>query len=168
MKRWLAMAAALCLCLSGAACAEYTPVELLSYTPLELEMPAVQLKLYVPGDMDAMEGDEVAADTGYRFNCFSDTFDLSVWVHDSRDMDLERYAAFYRERYGFADAQIVRINGFAAARLTMADRPYDFTILLTPPDVLEPDSVYELSFVCDGQEDAALAEEIMGTLWVMD
>ena len=157
---------ALCLMMGALALAEGN-APATSYEAMELTMPAVGLRVFVPANMDSIGGDEEAYDLGYRFNCNSDTFDLSVWVHDSRDMDLADYATFFAERSGMTAAPD-RVNGFAVQLLTDAAKPGEYTILLAAPDQEAPQAIYELSFSCAGEADVKLAEEIMGTLSVME
>lgn len=162
MKKGLAFLLTLCLLGCTAALAEATPPKL-SYEPYELSMPAAGVKIYVPDNMDTMEGDEEAYDLGFRFNCYNDTFDLTVWVNDSRDMNLADYAAFDAARNG-QTAAAESINGIPVQRLTKADKPYSFDILVAVPDETDIQAVYDLSFTCDGEKDVALANEILSTL----
>ena len=48
--------------------------------------------------------------------------------------------------------------------LTKKDKPEDFVILLAMPDDEAPQAVYSLSFICDGEKDVAIADEILSTL----
>ncbi len=166
MKKCLALILALYLCLSGAALADTAPK--LSYPSFALEMPAVGLMVYAPDNLEHWESDEANYDLGFRYDLFSDTFDMTVVVSDSRDLDHAAYAAFYADRYGFADATAIRINGFAAYRLTGKDRPLDYTILLAAPDDEAPQAFYSLAFACNGEADVKLADEIMSTLRLME
>ena len=160
MSFWLLLT--LCLCLGSSAVADTTPPKL-SYNAMELNMPAAALRIYVPADMETLEGDEEAFDLGFRFNCFSDTFDLTVWVHDNREMSLKDYAAFYAERNG-QKASPETVNGFPVQFLSSEDKPDACTILIADPDANIPDAVYVLSFTGDGEADVKLAEEIINTL----
>lgn len=162
MKKWITLLLTLCLCMSASALSE-TTVPKLSYPSQELDMPAAGLMIYVPANMDTLDSDEESFDLGFRFNCYTDTFDFTVYVHDSRDMTLPDYAAFYADRYGFV-AAADRINGFAVQRLTKADKPGDFDILVTTPDEESPEAVYALSFSCGSDADIKLANEILSTL----
>jgi len=157
---WLLLT--LCLCLSIAAMAA-TNTPKLSYNAMELNMPAAALMVYVPADMDTLEGDEEASDLGFRFNCYSDTFDLTVWVHDSREMSLKDYGAFYAKRNG-EKASPETINGFPVQYLSSEEKPDAFEYIVADPDSNPPDAVYVLSFTCDGEADVKLAEEIINTL----
>ena len=157
---------ALCVCLSGAVLAETAPAPQLSYPSFALEMPAVQMMVYAPDDLDRLGSDEANYDMGFRYDLYSDTFDMTVEVHESREADLEAYAAYYAKQYGYTATAAERINGFAVQRLTKADRPLDYTILI--PDGEAPQAVYSLAFSCDGEADVKLADEIMSTLRVMD
>ena len=162
MKKIMVVVLVLCLSMGLMAMAA-AETSTLSYMSFELPLPAAALKVLVPFDMDSYEGDEEAYDYGFRFNCYTDTFDLTVYVHESREDSLEAYAAFYAQRHTM-DAQADRVNGFAVQRLTSADRPFDVTYLVTAPDQVSPSVVYDLAFACDGEADAALAQEIIGTL----
>lgn len=166
MKKGFVWVLVLCLMTGALAFAEGDKPAT-SYESMELTMPAAGLRVFVPANMDSIGGDEEAYDLGYRFNCSSDTFDLSVWVHDSRDMDLADYAAFFAERSGMTAAPD-HVNGFAVQLLTDAAKPGEYTILLAAPDQEAPPAIYELSFSCAGEADIKLAEEIMGTLSVME
>jgi len=162
MKKWFFLFLTLCLCVSLSALAE-TAAPKLSYPSQELDMPAAGLMIYVPTNMDTLDSDEESFDLGFRFNCYTDTFDFTVYVHDSRDMSLPDYAAFYANRYGFI-AAADRINGFAVQRLTKPDKPRNFDILVAMPDEESPEAVYALSFSCGNDADQKLADEILSTL----
>jgi hypothetical protein len=162
MKKTLALFLAMCLCLGlSVATASTTPT--LSYAAQELRLPAAGLMIYVPANMDRTEGDEEAYDLGFRFNCYTDTFDFTLWVHDSRDMSLEDYAAFYAERYGYT-ATAETINGFVAQSLISNDVAGDYVALVALPDSDTPAVIYALSFACTNDDDVTLANEIMSTL----
>ena len=133
------------------------------YPARALHLPAAGLTVDVPSDMEGAEGDEEAFDRGFRFNGCSDTFDLTVYVHETRDLAPEGYAAFRAKRTAM-QAKAERVNGFAVWRLTKPDRPYDFTLLVMAPDQNLPDVANELAFLCDGEADRALTDEIVGTL----
>ena len=164
MKKTFALLLALCLCLClNAATATTTVPPTLTYAAEELRLPAAGLLIYVPANMDRLEGDQESHDLGFRYNCYSDTFDFTLWVHDSRDMNLEDYAAFYAKRYGYT-ATAETINGFAAQSLVSKDVAGDYVALVAQPDTDEPAVVYALSFSCTGDDDVALANEIMSTL----
>ena len=157
---WLLLT--LCLCLSVTAmAASNTPK--LSYKAMELNMPAAALRVYVPAEMDSLEGDEAAADLGFKFNCYNDTFDLTAWVHESREMSLVDYAAFYAGRNNMKAAPET-VNGFPVQYLTSEDKPEMFAYLVADPDGNPPDAIYVLTFTCTGDADVKLAKEIMGTL----
>lgn len=165
MKKWFTLLLTLCLCMTVVAIAE-TAAPKLTYEPEELDMPAVGLMIYVPADLNRLDGDEVGFDLGLRYNAYNegDTFELAIEVHDSRDLDLAGYAAFYADRYEYSAVTEERINGFYVQRLTKKDKPEDFVILLAMPDDEAPQAVYSLSFICDGEKDVAIADEILGTL----
>jgi hypothetical protein len=162
MKKGFAFMLAVCLCLSLSAAASATTAAL-SYTPLELRLPAAGLMIYVPADMEKTEGDEADYDLGFRYNCYTDTFSFTLWVHDSRDMSSEDYADFYAERNGFTVA-VETLNGYAVPCLTSTDAPGDFVALVSQPDTDTPAVIYELYFSCSGDDDVALANEIVSTL----
>lgn len=164
MKRLLAMLLALCLC--AAAAAAETAVPGPGFTAEELDMPAAYLCISVPADLTRLEGDEAAVDLGLRYFGTSqdDTFALTVSVHDSRDMSLADYAAFYAKRYAYANVAEERINGYYAQRLTGSQTPGEFAILLAAPDDEAPAVVYDLVFDCTGDAAQALAEQILKTL----
>lgn len=163
MKKGWILLLVLCLFAYTAAYAEATPPKL-SYEPLEVDMPAAAMMIYAPGDMDSMGGDEVAYDTGFRFNCNSPTFDMDVSVYDTRDMNIQDYAAFYANRYGYGTVTAETINDLPVQYLTKADKPGDFAYLLVCPDQDTIDAAYAITFTCDGETDIALAKEIMSTL----
>jgi hypothetical protein len=166
LKKWFALLLGLCLCLSfGASAEDADAPDNLSYTPQELHMAATGLTLYFPSDMDEMGGDEEAYDLGFRFNCNNDTFDFTMYVQDSRDMSFADYAAFYADRAGCDIVKADTINDFSVWRLTTSDNPNDFNVLIADPDNPDaPLAVYVLTFSCTGEDDVALAEEILGTL----
>ena len=162
MKKALSVFLALCL-LAGAVALAESAAPKTSYESREVDMPAAGVLIYAPDNMDSPEGDEVAADLGFRFNCTSDTFDLTIWVHDSRDMNLADYAAFDAARNG-QTAAAETINGIPVQRLTSKTNPKVFDILVAMPDDPDIQAVYDLTFTCDGKKDVALAEEILSTL----
>ena len=160
------------LCLSvclwgGVAAYAQAQTPATSYAAMALPLPAAGLAIAVPADMDRLEADEEAYDLGFRFDCYTDTFDLTVSVLDTRDMEPADFAAFYALRHG-QTASADRVNGYAVQRLSDAARPYDVTVLVGAPDQIMPAVVYALRFSCDGETDAALAQEILGTLGVYD
>ena len=165
VKKGLLLLMILCLCAPWGALAQAVPATL-SYEPEELDLPAVGLMVYVPVDLQRTDGDEEAFDLGFRYSGSnaSNTFELDVKVHDSRDMTLSDFAAFYGDRCGYPQVQEERINGFDAQRLTNLERSSDFTILLAMPDDEAPQAVYALTFLCDGEADVRLADEILSTL----
>ena len=162
MKKGFLLLLALCLCLCLTAFAE-TTAPTLSYASKELSLPAAGLMLSVPSEMSTLESDEEAYDLGFRFNCFTDTFDMTVWVHDSRDMNLKDYAAFFADRYGLTAAPDT-VNGFDVQLLTDTAKPNVYDILVAGPDNPQPDVVYLLEFSCTTESDVKLAEEILGTM----
>ena len=166
MKKRFILLLALCLCLLCTTAAAEGAPQGLSYEARELSMPAAGVMVYVPADMDGVEGDEEAYDLGFRFDCFNDadTFDCTLYVNDSRDMSLADYAAFYAGRSGYAAYAAETVNGYTVMRLTGADNPNDFTVLIAGTDTDAPSAVYSLSFGCSGEADAALANEILNTL----
>lgn len=166
MKKCFAVMLALCLSLSCAALADTAPK--LSYPSFALEMPAIQMLVYAPDNLDSLDSDEANFDMGFRYDLYSDTFDMTVEVHESREMALDAYAAFFAKQYNYTANAADRINGFAVQRLTKADRPLDFAILVMPPDDEAPQAVYSLAFACDGEADVKLANEIMSTLQPME
>lgn len=161
MKKMLALLVCLSL-LVPCALAETVP-EGLSYAAQEEILPAAGMMLYIPSEMDTMEGDMAAYDLGFRYECYNDTFLMSISVYDAREMSPADYAAFYAGRRGYTAAPDT-INGFSVFRLTQADKPNDFIILVSMPDENEPLAVYSLSFSCDTDEARALANEILSTL----
>ncbi len=162
MKRRLMLLAALCLFVCMAAPAQAASVGP-AYAAQELHLPAAGLMLYAPADLDTLEGDEEAYDLGFRFYCYSDTFSFTVWVHDSRDMSLEDYAAFYAGRNNLT-AAAATINGYAVQRLTDSDAPDALTVLVAAAGSGTPPAVYALSFSCEHEDDWELADEILDTL----
>ena len=165
MKKGLLLLLILCLCAPWGALAQAAPATL-TYEPEELDMPAVGLMVYVPADLQRIDGDEEAFDLGFRYSGSNanNTFEMDVNVHDSRDMTLSDFAVFYGDRYGYPQVKEERINGFDAQRLTDPQRAGDFTILLAMPDDEAPQAVYALTFLCNGETDVRLAEEILSTL----
>lgn len=167
MKRWIALL--LCFLLLGpAAIAEEGIPAGLSYPAQELLLPAAFLRLYVPSEMDSDGGDMEAYELGYRFNCYTETFSLTLWVHDNRDQSFADYTAYYAKKTN-ASATAETINGFPVQRLVPAEGAGAFTLLVPPPFVDPQDAgatfaVYHLSFSCDGEKDLALANEILSTL----
>lgn len=161
MKKGLTLLMVLILCLGAPAAQASAPT--LSYPAAELSLPAAGLMLYVPTDMASLGGDEEAYDLGFRFNCYSDTFDLTVYVKDSRDMSLADYGAFYAERSG-TKAAADNVNGYAVQLMTSTEKPNDYTVIVAAPDQEIPDVVYLLEFSCGSQSDVNLAEEIINTL----
>ena len=59
MKKIWCLLLALCLCLCLSASAEETPVPAPFDNPQEIHLAAAGLLLYVPGDLETMEGDDV-------------------------------------------------------------------------------------------------------------
>ncbi|MCE5343252.1 MAG: hypothetical protein LLF96_06665 [Eubacteriales bacterium] len=162
MKKRFTLLLVVCLCLTlNAVAVASSPT--LSYTPLELHLPAAGLMIYVPADMDRLEGDEEAYDLGFRYYCYTDTFSFTLYVHDSRDMNSEEYADFYAERNGYTVLDDTT-NGVAVKGLTSNDVPGDYVALVSSPGTDSPAAIYELAFSCTGDDDVALANEIMSTL----
>ncbi|HNX61611.1 MAG TPA: hypothetical protein PKN45_03130, partial [Candidatus Limiplasma sp.] len=108
--------------------------------------------------------DECAYDSGFRFDCFNDTFDFTLYVNDSRDMNLKDYAAFFADR-NHMKAEAETVNGYPCYRLTdPAKTDGSFTLLIA--DTTEDDTppVYQLAFMCDGDKDVKLANDILSTI----
>jgi hypothetical protein len=162
MKRRFILLAAICLFVCMTAPAQAASAGL-TFASQELRLPAAGLMICVPADMDTLEGVEVAYVLGLRFYWYSDTFSFTVWVHDSRDMNLEDYAAFYAGRNDLT-ATAAEINGYAVQRLTNAGVPDVLTVLVAAVGSDTPLAVYALSFSCEQEDDWKLADEILGTL----
>lgn len=168
MKKWLGVILCGFLLFSSAAVAQNDAPTNLSFAPLEQNLPAVGLRLYVPADMDHEEGDVEAYELGYRFNCFNDTFYMSANVRSNREMTMPEYTAFYSKKKGYTAAR-EEINEIAVERLTDQTNPQRFEILISM--FVDQDSapgdefpVYHLLFDCKTQADLALATEILSTL----
>ena len=129
-----------------------------------MTMPAAGLMLYVPTDMDQMEGDEESYDLGFRFDGSIDTFSMALYVHDGRDMALSSYAAFYAERNGYTSVEEVEINGYHVQKMVKADDAKTFAVLFALEGQEPALAVYTMVFSCDTDSDVALANEILSTL----
>jgi hypothetical protein len=157
------LGAALCLCLAlGAAAGEASSAA--SGLPVELHLAAAGLMIDAPAGLDTLEGDEEAYDLGFRYDGYSDTFDFTLYVQDSRDMSAADYAAFYAERADFDAVTAETVNGFPVWRLTRSGDPTTFDVLIADPNADAPPAVYVLMFSCTGEADTQLAAEILSTL----
>ncbi len=164
MKKIWCLLLALCLGFCLSASAEETPVPAPFDNPQEIHLAAAGLMLYAPGDLETLDGDECAYDSGFRFDCFNDTFDFTLYVNDSRDMTLKEYAAFFADR-NHMKAEADTVNGYPCYRLTdPAKKDGSFTLLIA--DTTEDDTppVYQLAFMCDGEKDVKLANDILSTI----
>jgi len=165
---WLALGLTICLCVGLFTGAMAETASDTAQEPLEIHMAAVGLMITVPADLEALGGDEDAYDLGFRYDGYSidDTFDLTLWVHDARDMTIKDYAAFYASRYSCTDVKLDSVNGFPVYRLTNPASPDLLTVLVGEPENDTPDAVYALSFSCDNQKAWQLEESILKTLAV--
>ncbi|MDD3213303.1 MAG: hypothetical protein PHY64_06505 [Eubacteriales bacterium] len=153
----LVLACCLGLCLCGATAEEPFP------DALEIHLAAAGLAISVPGDMERLDADEEAYDLGFRYDCYTDTFEFTLYVQDSRDMSLADYAAFYAGRKKLV-AKEDTINEFPVWRLTNAEDPSFMEVLVADPEADVPLAVYVLTFSCDGEEDRAMENAILNTL----
>ena len=147
------------------AAAEGVPKNL-SYEAREITMPAAGLMLYVPADLEQLEGDEESYDLGFRFDGSKDTFSMALYVHDGRDMSLASYAEFYAERNGFTSVEEAEINGYHVRKMVKADDAKTFAVLFASEGEEPALAVYSMVFTCDTDTDVALANEILSTLSV--
>lgn len=160
-KRCFALVLVCCLglCLCGATAETEEPFP----DAQEIHLAAAGLAISVPGDMERLEADEEAYDLGFRYDCYTDTFEFTLYVQDSRDMSLADYAAFYAERKSFI-AQADTINEYPVWRMTNAADPTFTEVLVADPEADVPLAVYVLTFSCDGEEDREMENAILNTL----
>ncbi len=162
----------LCLLLmSTAALAQDNLPASLGNSPEEVILPAALLHLYVPSGMDRTEGDIESHDQGFRLTRFDDTFSITVYVHDNHFQTPKDYVANYMQHKEFSAVADEMIGEIRVQRLTKADDPENFEIVVMPQldeEFLsspgEDFAIYHLMFSCDTPEANALAQDVLSTL----